>query len=193
MLHLFTCAQPLKLNCLAYIWRMPISNLLHRGAIACLVVVGSGCASLSTETKLPSGTLSHSNVQSPGGLEKANDVVIYALGLVETGYRFGGKNPDAGLDCSGMVSYVFKQAAGVTLRGSAVDIARQGRAVERATVRPGDLVFFNTTGAAYSHVGIYIGDQRFVHAPNNGGKVRTDSLATGWFAPRLEATRTYFD
>ena len=125
--------------------------------------------------------------------EKANDVVMYALGLIETGYRFGGKNPDAGLDCSGMVSHVFKQAAGVPLKGSAADIARQGRTIERTALRPGDLVFFNTTGAPYSHVGIYIGDQRFVHAPSSGGKVRTDSLTSGWFSSRVEATRSYFD
>ena len=107
---------------------------------------------------------------------------MYALGLVETGYQFGGKNPEAGLDCSGMVSHVFAQAAGRKITGSAADIARQGRAIERAALRPGDLVFFNTTGTSFSHVGIYIGEQRFVHAPKSGGKVRTDSLASGWFA-----------
>ena len=116
-----------------------------------------------------------------------------ALGLVETGYQFGGKNPEAGLDCSGMVSHVFAQAAGRKIKGNAAEIARQGHAIERIALRPGDLVFFNTTGTPYSHVGIYIGDQRFVHAPKSGGKVRIDSLATGRFATRVEATRRYFD
>jgi cell wall-associated NlpC family hydrolase len=125
--------------------------------------------------------------------EKAQDVVLYALGLVETGYRFGGKNPDAGLDCSGMVSHVYDKAAGLRLAGSAADIARRGRPVDAAQLRPGDLVFFNTRNRAYSHVGIYIGDGRFVHAPNSNGKVRTESLAAGWFATRFEEARTYFD
>jgi cell wall-associated NlpC family hydrolase len=125
--------------------------------------------------------------------DKAYDVVLYALGLVETGYRFGGKNPAAGLDCSGMVSHVFDKAAGLKLQGSAADIARRGRVVERNALRPGDLVFFNTLNRPYSHVGIYIGDDRFVHAPNSQGKVRADSLTSGWFAARFEEARSYLD
>ena len=122
-----------------------------------------------------------------------NDVVLFALGLVETDYRFGGKNPEAGLDCSGMVSYVFDRAAGLKLSGSAAEIARKGRSIDSAQLRPGDLVFFNTTNRTHSHVGIYIGDQRFVHAPSKNGKVRTDSLKTGWFAVHFEEARTYFN
>lgn len=124
---------------------------------------------------------------------KAADVVLFALGLIETGYRFGGKNPEAGLDCSGMVSYVYRKSADMRLAGSAADLARQGKPVPVADLRPGDLVFFNTRNRPYSHVGIYIGDDRFVHAPNSQGKVRTESLKKGWFAARFEEGRTYFD
>lgn len=124
---------------------------------------------------------------------RANDVVLFALGLIETGYRFGGKNPDAGLDCSGMVSYVFQKAVDMRLAGSAADLARQGKPVSTTQLRPGDLVFFNTLNKPYSHVGIYIGDDRFVHAPNSRGKVRTESLRSGWFAAHFEEGRTYFD
>lgn len=125
--------------------------------------------------------------------ERANDVVLYALGLIGTGYRFGGKNPEAGLDCSGMVSFVFDQAAGLKVSGSAADIARSGKAVPREDLRPGDLVFFNTRNAAFSHVGIYIGDERFVHAPSTNGRVRIDRLSDRYYAQRYEAARTYFD
>ncbi len=125
--------------------------------------------------------------------DKANDVVLFALGLIETGYRFGGKNPEAGLDCSGMVSYVYQKSADMRLAGSAADLARQGKSVPATQLRPGDLVFFNTRNKSYSHVGIYIGDDRFVHAPNSRGKVRTESLKNGWFATRFEEGRTYFD
>ena len=118
---------------------------------------------------------------------------MFALGLIETGYRFGGKNPEAGLDCSGMVSYVFNNAAGIRLSGSAADIARRGRPVDAGELRPGDLVFFNTLNRSHSHVGIYIGDGRFVHAPSGQGKVRTDYLTQGWFAGRFEEARSYFD
>ncbi len=124
---------------------------------------------------------------------RAHEVVLYALGLIDTGYRFGGKNPEAGLDCSGMVSHVFEQAAGLRLQGSAAEIAVRGRSVDSASLRPGDLVFFNTRNRPRSHVGIYIGDGRFVHAPNNNGKVRTEKLTQGWFATRFEEARTYFD
>jgi cell wall-associated NlpC family hydrolase len=127
------------------------------------------------------------------GDPRAHDVVIFALGLIDTGYRFGGKNPEAGLDCSGMVSYVFDRAAGLRLAGSAADIARLGRPVNGETLRPGDLLFFNTRNRPHSHVGIYIGDGRFVHAPNSNGRVRTERLDTSWYATRFEEARTYFD
>jgi len=124
---------------------------------------------------------------------KANDIVLYALGLIDSGYRYGGKNPEAGLDCSGMVSHIFEKAAGIRVSGSAADIAKKGRPVEVAQLKPGDLVFFNTRNKPRSHVGIYIGEGRFVHAPNSHGKVRTESLTQGWFAQRLEEARTYFN
>jgi cell wall-associated NlpC family hydrolase len=131
--------------------------------------------------------------ETPNQRGKANDVVLFALGLIETGYRFGGKNPDAGLDCSGMVSYVFEKSADMRLAGSAADLARLGKPVPAAQLRPGDLVFFNTRNRPHSHVGIYIGDDRFVHAPNSRGKVRTESLSRGWFAARFEEGRSYFE
>lgn len=118
---------------------------------------------------------------------------MFSLGLMDTGYRFGGKNPEAGLDCSGMVSYVYENAAGLRLSGSAADIARQGRGIDPAQLRPGDLVFFNTRNRPRSHVGIYIGAGRFIHAPNSNGRVRAESLTHSWFATRFEEARTYFD
>ncbi len=132
-------------------------------------------------------------VRSAAGREKANEVVLFSLGLINIDYRFGGKNPEAGLDCSGMVSYVFDQSVNLKLKGSAADIARRGRVVDIAYIQPGDLVFFNTLNKPLSHVGIYIGEGRFIHAPSSKGKVRIDSLAKGWFAPRLEEVRSYFD
>lgn len=125
--------------------------------------------------------------------EKGNEVVFYAMGLIDTGYRFGGKNPEAGLDCSGMVSYIYGRAAGLKVQGSAADIARNGRAIERTELRPGDLVFFNTLNRSYSHVGIFIGDARFIHAPSTNGKVRIDRLSDRYYASRFEAARTFFD
>lgn len=156
--------------------------------IALLILI-AGCGTL---TKPPASSVAATAGGRPAD-PRSHEIALFALGLVDTGYRFGGKNPEAGLDCSGMVSYVFENAAGLRLTGSAADIAKLGQPVNGEGLRPGDLVFFNTRNKPRSHVGIYIGDGRFIHAPNSNGKVRTDSLVTGWFATRFEEARTYFD
>ena len=151
----------------------------------CLALLLAACGSTPP---LAERATQHSPVS-----ERGHEVALFALGLIDTGYRFGGKNPEAGLDCSGMVSYIFGKAASLKVGGSAADIARKGRAIERNNLRPGDLVFFNTRNAAFSHVGVYIGDDRFVHAPATNGKVRIDQLDNRYYAQRFEAARTYFD
>ena len=125
--------------------------------------------------------------------EKGREVVLYSMGLLNTRYRFGGKNPSAGLDCSGMVSYIYRQAIDVKVTGSAADIARQGRPVARQDLRPGDLVFFNTRQFSFSHVAIFIGDGRFIHAPSSNGGIRIDTLANSYYKTRFEGARSYFD
>jgi cell wall-associated NlpC family hydrolase len=157
--------------------------------IATLVLAGCGTVPTAPETADGKSGVA---VRLHGG---ADDVVMYALGLLETKYRFGGRNPDAGFDCSGMVSYVFDRAVGLRLTGSAADIAKKGRVVANGDMKPGDLVFFNTLRRSHSHVGIYLGDGRFIHAPSSKGqaRVRTDSLTEGYFASRFEEARTYFD
>jgi cell wall-associated NlpC family hydrolase len=124
---------------------------------------------------------------------QGREVVMFALGLIGADYRFGGKNPEAGLDCSGMVSYIYTRATQVKVSGSAADIARKGRNIKSQSLRPGDLLFFNTMNRPRSHVGIYIGDGRFVHAPSSNGQVRIDRLDNDYFARRFEEGRTYFD
>ena len=125
--------------------------------------------------------------------EKGNEVALYAMGMIDTGYQFGGKNPEAGLDCSGMVSYIYKQALDRKITGSAAHMARMGREIRPETLRPGDLVFFNTLNRPFSHVGVYIGDGRFIHAPSSKGRVRIERMDNVYFAPRFEMARTYFD
>jgi cell wall-associated NlpC family hydrolase len=124
--------------------------------------------------------------------QAGREVVMYALGLIGAGYRFGGKNPEAGLDCSGMVSYIYRQAAQYVLTGSAADMARKGRVVRPEQIRPGDLLFFNTLNRPRSHVAVYIGDLRFVHAPSSNGAVRIDSLENAYYSSRFEEARSYF-
>ncbi len=158
-----------------------------------LLALLAGLSACSTSPPTPADSAPKPVVGQPPQPEPGSEVTIFALGLLDTGYRFGGKNPDAGLDCSGMVSYIYERAAGMRLRGSAADIARQGRSIEAAKLRPGDLVFFNTRNKPFSHVGVYIGGQRFVHAPSSNGRVRIDSLSARYYAQRFEAARTYFD
>jgi len=121
------------------------------------------------------------------------EVAMYALMLLQTGYRFGGKNPEAGLDCSGMVTHVYREATSIQLTGNAASLARQGRQVELDALRAGDLVFFNTLGRPFSHVGIYLGRGEFVHAPNSRGRVRVDKLTNRYYARRFEMARTLLD
>lgn len=117
---------------------------------------------------------------------------MVSLSLVDTGYRFGGRNPEAGLDCSGMVSYVVEQVSGRRLPHNAAEIAARTRPVGRDELRPGDLVFFNTLNRPYSHMGIYLGEDKFIHAPSSRGQVRVASLASAYFTQRYEGARTMF-
>jgi cell wall-associated NlpC family hydrolase len=149
----------------------------------------AACGTPGGRPEAPAGTITQPRADS----EKGNEIAFYALGLIDTGYRFGGKNPEAGLDCSGMVSYIYDRAVGLKVQGSAADIARRGRPIARDALRPGDLVFFNTRNAPFSHVGIYLGDDRFVHAPSTNGRVRIDALGDRYYAQRYEAARTFFD
>lgn len=156
-----------------------------------LILLLTGCGSLSVNVPMERETIAQPGPTAVS--PKGNEVVLYALGLIDTGYRFGGKNPQAGLDCSGMVSYIYGEATGLKVEGSAADIARRSRPIEQDSLRPGDLVFFNTRNKPLSHVGIYIGDARFVHAPSSNGKVRIDRLNDRYYAQRFETARTFFD
>lgn len=121
----------------------------------------------------------------------AQEAAIFALGLLDRRYRFGGANPESGLDCSGMVGWIYDQVAGLKLPRSAAQIAARTRALPRESLQPGDLVFFDSGSGPHSHMGIYAGGGRFIHAPSSRSKqVRVDSLDQGWFASRISGLRT---
>ena len=122
-------------------------------------------------------------------IEGAQDVAIYALSLVGVDYRYGGETPDRGLDCSGLIRYVFQQATGVTLPRTSHELARIGAHIPRAELAPGDLVFFNTRRSAFSHVGIYLGDGQFIHAPSRGGEVGVAQLSSSYWKKRYDGAR----
>lgn len=157
---------------------------------SCMALLLAACGSVPTNR----AATQFSTPPAPQPISQTgNEVAIYALDLIGTDYRFGGKNPEAGLDCSGMVSYIYRQAAGINVSGRAADIARRGREIDPKTLRPGDLVFFNIEHKPFSHVAIYIGENRVVHAPSTNGRVRIDQLDNHYYAERYEMARRYFD
>ena len=176
-----------------------MSTLLQRSLLALSIALLAACsvAPPAPERDTPQRTIprqpdirdgrAYFSLADP---EHREQLVISAFGLLDTGYRFGGRNPDAGLDCSGMVSYVVEQVSGLKLPHNAAQIAAITRPIERDALAAGDLVFFNTRGGRYSHMGIYLGDERFIHAPSSRGKVRVERMDNRYFGPRFTAARS---
>lgn len=118
------------------------------------------------------------------------DLLLYALSLNGTRYKFGGRSADAGFDCSGFVGHVFQKTAGLLLPSTAQGISKDGRQISKAQLRPGDLVFFNTLRRAFSHVGIYLGDNRFIHASSSAsGDVMISDMSQAYWASRFNGAR----
>jgi cell wall-associated NlpC family hydrolase len=120
------------------------------------------------------------NLDGPGGSDVKGDVVAAALALEGVPYKGGGTSPERGFDCSGLVRYVYG-LRGIELPHSAAAMARTLAKVSPSRMRPGDLVFFRTTNRTYSHVGIYIGDGRFVHASSSRSGVVMVSDMSEWY------------
>jgi cell wall-associated NlpC family hydrolase len=116
---------------------------------------------------------------------KAQEVLMNAFSLTGIKYKYGGKSPETGFDCSGFVSYVFRNAANLTLPATARAISQIGKTVRKDELQPGDLVFFNTLKSAFSHVGIYVGDNKFIHAPRTGAAVRVESMQSSYWSSRF--------
>lgn len=117
------------------------------------------------------------------------EVVIRAMALIGVPYQWGGDEPEDGFDCSGLVKHVYREAVGIRLPRTSRLISERGRQVARRGLREGDLVFFNTSRRAWSHVGIYVGDDRFVHAPSTGSLVRVDSMNQRYWSTRYDGAR----
>jgi cell wall-associated NlpC family hydrolase len=119
------------------------------------------------------------------GVKLANE----ALDFLGTKYRYGGAAPSTGFDCSGLVTYAARQSLGLKLPHHAASLAHRGVPVKRKDLKKGDLVFFNTRGRRYSHVGIYLGNGDFVHAPRTGAKVRIESMNVSYWKKRYNGAR----
>ncbi len=126
----------------------------------------------------------------PAHANPSDDISMYAVSLVGSPYRLGGNSPETGLDCSGFVGHVYKQTTGILLPRDSRMISETARPLDQTELQPGDLVFFNTLNRAYSHVGIYLGDDRFVHASSSrSGGVMVSSLGDRYWRQRFDGAR----
>lgn len=144
-------------------------------------------APLRQATKVPPTTTPLAlNPQSREG------ALARALLVINTPYTYGGNSPEGGFDCSGLVHYVMSAEGNARLPRSTAQWAAASTPIDNSQLKRGDLVFFNTSGARFSHMGIYVGDGKFVHAPSTGGTVRLQNLTDRYFAQRYTGARTVF-
>lgn len=129
------------------------------------------------------------DVRAPDSHAATGSLTSYARSLIGVPYKYGGNSPGSGFDCSGFVGHVFKRSLGISLPRSAQQISRLGQPVKLAELREGDLVFYDTNNQAYSHVGIFLGDNRFIHAPSSGGSVRLEDMALPYWRKHYNGAR----
>ncbi len=156
---------------------------------AALLLASCGGGSATREPARPvAGTRAWPQV-APADPVRANAVLMRAISLVGTPYRYGGNTPESGFDCSGLVNYVYRDMLDLRLPRTSRELAAvQGPRIAPAQLASGDLVFFGN-GDHVSHVGIYVGEGRFVHAPNSGGTVRLDRLDGSWWREHYSGAR----
>jgi cell wall-associated NlpC family hydrolase len=132
-------------------------------------------------------------VAPPQPPTRSPELVFQALAAAGVPYRRGGESPETGFDCSGLVAHVYREAFGIELPHNARAQSRMGRHVTLKGLEAGDLVFYNTERRPYSHVGIYVGDHRFIHAPRPGTAVRIEDMRTIYWVRRFDGARRVID
>jgi cell wall-associated NlpC family hydrolase len=122
-------------------------------------------------------------------VDRTSDLVITAIGFLGVPYRRGGNNAETGFDCSGFVRAMYNQTVGHLLPRRAAEQAAATEKIDRSELKPGDLVFFNTMRRAFSHVGIYVGDGKFIHSPKPGAQVRVEDMTGSYWQRRFDGAR----
>ncbi len=120
---------------------------------------------------------------------RASELVVNAMGFLGVPYRRGGNTAETGFDCSGFVKAIYEQTVGLVLPRKAEQQAAATQTIDKRDLAPGDLVFFNTMRRAFSHVGIYIGDGKFIHSPRPGGEVRVENMPDTYWKRRFDGAR----
>lgn len=163
-----------------------------------LVVASSACAAnpatpaksdLALERQPQPASTSIADIDQSSWPERAREVLLNALSLTGVRYQYGGNSPESGFDCSGFVRYVYQQAANLSLPHGARAISQLGKTIPKHELQPGDLVFFNTLRSTFSHVGIYLGNNRFIHSPSSGGGVRVENMQDGYWQKRFNGAQ----
>jgi len=158
-------------------------------AAGLLMLAASAKAQDSFERTLAESAAARMKDAASAAWHTAQQLSAVALGLIGVDYKYGGESPETGLDCSGLVRYVFQQVTGITLPRTAKEMSRVGDKVALEDLKPGDLVFFNTRSFAFSHVGIYLGENRFIHAPSRGREVEVVAFDKGFWQKRFNGAR----
>ncbi len=135
------------------------------------------------------GLMAHIERASQTVSNKASELVVNAMGFLGVPYRRGGNSADTGFDCSGFVRAIYEQSVGLILPRKAEQQAAATQNIARDDLQPGDLVFFNTMRRAFSHVGIYVGEGKFIHSPKPGAEVRVESMAVAYWNRRFDGAR----
>jgi cell wall-associated NlpC family hydrolase len=120
---------------------------------------------------------------------RASDLVVTAMGFLGVPYRRGGTSLETGFDCSGFVKAMYEQTVGLILPRRANEQAAATQQIDKRELQPGDLVFFNTLKRTFSHVGIYVGDNKFIHSPKPGAQVRVEDMGIPYWASRFDGAR----
>ena len=120
---------------------------------------------------------------------KASELVFNAMGFLGVPYKRGGNTAETGFDCSGFVRAMYEQSIGLILPRRAEQQAAATQDIDKSELKPGDLVFFNTLKRTFSHVGIYVGEGRFIHSPKPGAQVRVESMTINYWASRFDGAR----
>ncbi|WP_019141437.1 C40 family peptidase [Noviherbaspirillum massiliense] len=155
----------------------------------CALILGCCCVFGAAHASDEPGEAVEANAELPVHADKTSELTMRAIGMIGTRYRYGGDVPETGVDCSGLVRYLFKEVWDADLPRTSTEISRFGRKIHLRDLQPGDLVFFNTLRRAYSHVGIYLGDNKFIHAPASGGHVRIESMTLRYWKKRFNGAR----
>lgn len=135
------------------------------------------------------GLADHLHHVSQTVVDRTSDLVVTAIGFLGVPYRRGGNTVDTGFDCSGFVRAMYNQTVGHLLPRRAEEQAAATQKIDRSELQPGDLVFFNTMRRAFSHVGIYVGEGKFIHSPKPGAHVRVESMSGSYWQRRFNGAR----